>query len=117
MHSKFWHLTLIAHYDDQRYVSGYCEFLGNNLISWSSKKQYIVSRSSAEFEYRALALTTSEVLWLTHLLHKLKVLLSHTPILLCDNQIAEALASNPKFHYCTKHIELYLHFVRERITQ
>ena len=92
-------------------------FLGNNLISWLSKKQPIVSRSSAESEYRALALTTSEILWITYLLQDLKVSLTHTQVLLCDNKSVEALASNPKFYSRTKPIELNLHFVREHIAQ
>jgi hypothetical protein len=90
-------------------------FLGPCLVSWSAKKQVVVSRSSTEAEYRALALTTAELFWLRMLFKELGICLHRAPTLWCDNVSALALASNPVFHARTKHIEVDYHFIREKV--
>jgi hypothetical protein len=99
----------------RRSTTGYCIFLGKNIISWCSKKQHTISRSSTEAEYRSMANTTSEITWLTFLLKDLNIPLKSTPVLYCDNLSALHLTINPVFHARSKHIELDYHFVRERV--
>ncbi|RVW24113.1 Retrovirus-related Pol polyprotein from transposon TNT 1-94 [Vitis vinifera] len=97
---------------DRRSTTGYCFLLGSSLISWRSKKQTFVARSSTEAEYCALADTTSELLWLRWLLKDLGVSTSSATPLYCDNQSAIHIAHNDVFHERTKHIEIDCHFIR-----
>ena len=100
---------------DRRSTTGLLVFLGPSPISWSSKKQTTVARSSIEAEYRALATTTVEVSWLCILFKELHIFLSYVPVLWCDNASAIALSTNPVFHSRMKHIEVDYHYVREKV--
>ncbi|KAM1541138.1 hypothetical protein ACFX1Z_011089 [Malus domestica] len=103
--------------NDRRSTTGLVVFLGSNPISWSSKKQHTVSRSSTEAEYRALSTTAAELDWIKQLLVFLHVPISVQPVLFCDNLSAIALTCNPVQHQRTKHIEIDVHFVRERVAR
>jgi hypothetical protein len=73
-----------------------CVFVGGNLVSWRSKKQPIVSKSTAEAEYRAMSLGVSEMIWVRNLLGELKLLRKECLNLWCDNKSAIRIANNPE---------------------
>ena len=99
----------------RRSRTGYLLLLGGAPISWKTKKQNVVSRSSAEAEYRSMASTVSEILWMRWLLKELIIDLTEPTPLFCDNQAARHIANNPVFHERSKHVEMDCYFVRERV--
>jgi hypothetical protein len=101
--------------DDRRSTSGYCIYLGKNIVSWCAKKQTTISRSSTEAEYRSLALTCTEIMWIQYMLLEINIFDNFTPILWCDNIGATFLAAILMFHARTKHIKIDFHFVREMV--
>ena len=97
---------------DRRSVTGYCILLGSSPLVWKSKKQTAVSRSSTEAELRALATTTSEIVWLRWLLADFGISCDAPTPLLCDNTGAIQIANDPVKHELTKHIGVDASFTR-----
>ncbi|KAA3477468.1 Copia protein [Gossypium australe] len=96
-------------------LTSYFILLGSSLISWKTKKQTVVSRLSAEVEYRSMATTTCEIIWLYALLHDLTISVSFLNHLYYDNCVTLHIVANPVHYECTKHIEVDCHFIRDWI--
>ena len=100
---------------DRRSSSRYCTFIGENLVTWRSKKQNVVARSSTESEFRSTAMGVCELLWLKIILDDLKIRWEGPMRLYCDNKSAISIAHNPVQHDRTKHIEVDRHFIKEKL--
>jgi histone deacetylase 1/2 len=101
--------------DTRRSTSGFCVFLGANLISWSSKRQLTVFRPSAEAEYRVVAHVVAESCWLRNLLQELHRHIDRLVVVYCDNVYAVYLSVNLVQHRRPKHIKNDIHFVRDKV--
>ncbi|KAJ9542658.1 hypothetical protein OSB04_029164 [Centaurea solstitialis] len=99
---------------DRKSTSGSCQFLGDKLVSWTSKKQNCVSTSTAEAEYVAAASCCSQVLWMKTQLLDYGYKLKRVPIY-CDSESAIAITSNPVQHSKTKHIDIRYHFIKDNV--
>lgn len=119
--SSSFKLTIFSNADwagcpnDKKSMGGFCVYFGSLLIFWSSKKQFTIAQSSTETEYKTVANTTCEMLWIQSLLKELAISLIYPPTLWCGNLCATYLSINPVLHSRIKHVELNFHFVRERV--
>ncbi|KAG7548771.1 Reverse transcriptase RNA-dependent DNA polymerase [Arabidopsis suecica] len=103
--------------DKDHYTStgAYLVYVGKHLVSWSSKKQKTVARSSTEAEYKSVSATASEVEWVMTLLGELGFKPSDTPVIYCDNIGATYLCANPVFHSRMKHVAVDYHVIRDLV--
>ena len=100
---------------DRRSTTGYCTFVVGNLVSWRSKKQSVVARSSAEAEFRAMTAGVCELRWVKIILEDLKISWSGPMRLYCDNKSAISIAHNPVQQDRIKHIEIDRRFIKEKL--
>ena len=98
-------------------TSGFVFMLAGGTISWGLKKQNTVALSSTEAKYIAATHAAKEVVWLRRLLLELKQKVEGPTILTMDNQSAITIARNPEFHDHSKHIEIWHHFLRQKIEE
>jgi len=99
-------------------ISSFAYFVGHGVISWSSKKQPIITFSSTEAEYVALMHASKDILWIQGLLADLASNFSYripTP-LYCDNKGTIQLSKNATFHRQTKNIDIHFHFIWKTVT-
>lgn len=103
--------------DDRKSTTGFVFFMGSNAISWSSKKQAIVTLSSCEAEYVTITACACHAIWLRRMLKEIGLSESEATTIFVDNKSAQALARNPVFHDRSKHIDTRYHFIRENIME
>ena len=101
---------------DRKSTSGACEFLGDCLVAWHSKKQTSVALSTAEGEYIAAGSCCAQILWMQQTLQDFGISYSNIPIY-CDNTSAINISKNPVMHSRTKHIDVRHHFLRDNVSK
>jgi hypothetical protein len=106
-----------SHRDDRRSIGAYIVKMGIRAVSWKSKKQSCVTLSSTEAEYMALCQASKEAVWMADFLESLGVPLRGPMVVNADNQGSIALAKNPVFHDCSKHVDIQYHFTRDLVKQ
>ncbi|GKE49934.1 hypothetical protein Tco_1481192 [Tanacetum coccineum] len=100
--------------DTSRSTSGSAQFLGDKLVSWSSKKKKFTAISSIEAEYIALSGCCAQILWMCSHLTDYGFQFNKIP-LYCDNKSAIALCCNNVQHSRTKHIDVHYHFIKDQV--
>jgi len=123
--SKNDHLNIIGYTDvdwaenmtDRKFTLGYFTFVRGNLVTWKSKKQNVVALSSAEGEFRGMTKGLCEILWIKGLLKKLGCLIEIKIKMYCDNKAAITIANNLVQHDRTKHVEIYKHFIKQKLDE
>ena len=98
--------------EDRKAISGYSFMINGGAVSWSAKRQQIISLSTTESEYIAATYAAKEALWLQQLILQLFGINLDATTLFSDNQLAIALTKEHQYHARTKHIDVHFHFIR-----
>ena len=100
-----------ASQEHRRAISGYTFIIDGGVVSWSSRKQELVTLSTAKAEYVAATHAAKEAIWLRNFIGEVFSPLTEPMTLHCDNQSAVAIATNGNYHARTKHIYIHYHFI------
>ena len=100
-----------ASQEHHRMISGYCFSINGGAISWGSKKQELVTLSTAKAEYVVATHASKEAIWLRRLIGDLLLEFNSSTTLLCNNQSAVQLTHSDNYHARTKHIDIRYHFI------
>jgi hypothetical protein len=98
--------------EDRHAISGYAFLLHGGAVSWTAKRQEIISLSTTESEYIAATYAAKEALWLRSLISQLFDTTLEATTLFSDNQSAIALTKDHQYHARSKHIDIRFHFIR-----
>jgi len=101
----------------RRAISGYAFLMDRGAVSWSSRKQELVTLSTAEAEYVAATHTTKECIWLQRLIGEIFPHLITKTTLFCNNQAALRLVTDDNYHACTKHIDIQFHYICQTVEE
>ncbi|KAH0682733.1 hypothetical protein KY290_021329 [Solanum tuberosum] len=113
--SVFYDVDWVGNLSDRSSTTGYIIFLGLSPVSWSSKQQRIIARSSTEAEYRDVASAIDETIWVKNLLKELHVKILTPPTIFCDNLGVTYLYENNNLHSRMKHIAVHFHYIRQQV--
>ena len=103
--------------DDRKSTSGYVFSIGSGAVAWASKKQPIVTLSSAKAEYVAATAAACQTVWMRNVLEELLHEQNEATQIFCDNMSAIALSKNHVFHKQSKHIDTRYHYIREMVNE
>ena len=100
-------------------ISEFTSFIGTGAVSWSSKKQLIITLLSTEAKYVTLTHSSKDIIWIHKLLTELSLVFNFTVLttLFCDNQGVVWLSKDLMFHRCTKHIDIHFHSIHQTVSQ
>lgn len=123
LYKKHRHFRIVAYADpryagdkeDRKSMLGYYMYVGGNLIIQRSKKHNVITRSSIEAKYKAMALITCKMIWIKFLIFELDFDRSDLMLIHCNNQVAIYIANNPVFHERTKHMKIDCYFIRDAV--